>query len=697
MLLDETLVPGRAAGGVSRRIAIISDHASPLAPPGSIDSGGQNVYVAHLARELAVTGHLVDIFTRRDSISHKPVVYWRDNVRVVHVPAGPAHYIPKEDMLPFMEFFARFVTRFARRQPFLYDIVHANFFMSGMVAQQLKRNLGIPFVITFHALGQVRRLAQGTADAFPQERIEIERSLMRDADRVIAECPQDQHDMEQLYGAAAERIDIAPCGFDPQELWPVPMRLARQKLALPAGKFLILQLGRIVPRKGIDTVIEALALLRRRQGVDAMLLVVGGEGAAQGGSETPELARLRELARQLGVGEHVLFAGRQDRAELRYYYSAADVFVTTPWYEPFGITPVEAMACARPVIGAEVGGIKSTVLDGRTGFLVPARDPLAVAERLAILHAQPGMARSMGEEGMQRAFEHFTWRDPPGPRPRGGPPARRHLRGCGQQGRTAIATIALRGEVMPEHTAEDGRTTLAGKVVFITGAASGLGAALAETLAREGADIVVGDIHHARASQVAARLRELGVRACPLGVDVGDPSGAARAMSDAIDNMGRLDVLVNNAGTDQTLPIAELTTAQWLRVIDTNLNGPFFLAKHAAAHMRAAGGGHIVNIASTAAKRAWPNASAYHASKWGLLGLSHALHAELRQYNIKVTAVIAGGMRTPFLLDRFPDIDTATLQAPQDVAQAILGLLLMPANSVIAEMTVLPMGETSWP
>jgi NAD(P)-dependent dehydrogenase (short-subunit alcohol dehydrogenase family) len=250
---------------------------------------------------------------------------------------------------------------------------------------------------------------------------------------------------------------------------------------------------------------------------------------------------------------------------------------------------------------------------------------------------------------------------------------------------------------MPEHTAEDGRTTLAGKVVFITGAASGLGAALAETLAREGADIVVGDIHHARASQVAARLRELGVRACPLGVDVGDPSGAARAMSDAIDNMGRLDVLVNNAGTDQTLPIAELTTAQWLRVIDTNLNGPFFLAKHAAAHMRAAGGGHIVNIASTAAKRAWPNASAYHASKWGLLGLSHALHAELRQYNIKVTAVIAGGMRTPFLLDRFPDIDTATLQAPQDVAQAILGLLLMPANSVIAEMTVLPMGETSWP
>ena len=151
------------------------------------------------------------------------------------------------------------------------------------------------------------------------------------------------------------------------------------------------------------------------------------------------------------------------------------------------------------------------------------------------------------------------------------------------------------------------------------------------------------------------------------------------------------------AGTDKTLPIDEMTPDQWLRVIDTNLNGPFHMARHAAAHMRQAGGGHIINIASTAAKRAWPNASAYHASKWGLLGLSHALHAELREYNIKVTAVVAGGMRTPFLLDRFPDIDEGTLQEPADVAKAVLSVLLLPPGSVIAEITVLPMRETSWP
>ncbi|HEY0062309.1 MAG TPA: SDR family oxidoreductase [Telluria sp.] len=250
---------------------------------------------------------------------------------------------------------------------------------------------------------------------------------------------------------------------------------------------------------------------------------------------------------------------------------------------------------------------------------------------------------------------------------------------------------------MSEQNVPAARTALAGKVVMITGAASGLGAALAQTLAQDGADIVVADLNHAQASQVATRLREYGVRTCPISVDVGDPAAVTRAFSDVLDNMGRLDVLINNAGTDKTLPIEELSAAQWLRVIDTNLNGPFFLAKHAAAWMRRAGGGQIINIASTAAKRAWPNASAYHASKWGLLGLSHAMHAELRPYNIKVTAVIAGGMRTPFLLDRFPDIDASTLQDPLHVAQAIRALLLLPAESVVAELTVLPMTETSWP
>ena len=406
MELVEAYQTERAARPVLRRIAIISEHASPLAAPGSIDCGGQNVYVACLARELAQAGHLVDIFTRRDSMAQKQLLRWRDNIRVIHVPAGPAHFVPKEHMLPHMDAFARFVTRFTRRQDHRYDIVHANFFMSGMVAQHLKRVLGIPFVITFHALGHVRRLAQGAADTFPQARLHIESELMHDADRILAECPQDRRDMQRLYGAPRSQIEVVPCGFDPQELWPVEQDTARRKLNVSPGKLVLLQLGRIVPRKGIDTVIESLALLRGQYGVDAELLVVGGGPERPG---EPEMDRLRALATQLGIARHVRFTGQKPRADLRYYYSAADVFVTTPWYEPFGITPVEAMACARPVIGAEVGGIKSTVLDGETGYLVPPRDPQSVAARLALLHKNPALARNMGEAGMRRAYQHYTW------------------------------------------------------------------------------------------------------------------------------------------------------------------------------------------------------------------------------------------------------------------------------------------------
>lgn len=251
--------------------------------------------------------------------------------------------------------------------------------------------------------------------------------------------------------------------------------------------------------------------------------------------------------------------------------------------------------------------------------------------------------------------------------------------------------------VQQQRQVQAGNSGLHGKTVFITGAASGLGAALAEVLGAAGADIVATDIRAAALDAGAEQLRGKGVKVHTIGFDVADPDQARRAVAEALEVTGRLDVLVNNAGTDVTLPIDALSEDDWLRVIGTNLNGPFLLAKHAAAHMRQAGGGHIVNVSSTAAKRAWPNASAYHASKWGLLGLSHALHAELRPHGIRVTAVVAGGMRTPFLLDRFPELDPGVLQDPLNVAEAIRAVLLMPQETVIAELTVLPLRETSWP
>jgi NAD(P)-dependent dehydrogenase (short-subunit alcohol dehydrogenase family) len=235
----------------------------------------------------------------------------------------------------------------------------------------------------------------------------------------------------------------------------------------------------------------------------------------------------------------------------------------------------------------------------------------------------------------------------------------------------------------------------AGKTIIITGGASGLGASLCHVLSSAGANIVVGDIKLEKAQSVAALLGDCAGKVHAIGFDVGDPVMAQRAVDETMDRYGRLDVLINNAGTDVTLPIQEISFEDWDRVLRTNLYGPFLMSKSALRYMGE--GGHIVNITSTAAKRTWPNASAYHASKWGLLGLSHALHAELRSQKIKVTAIVAGGMRTPFLLDRFPDIDLETLQDPINVAKVVKSVLLMPEQTVVPEIMVLPMRETSWP
>lgn len=391
------------------RIAIISEHASPLANLGGIDSGGQNVYVAQLANFLSARGNKVDVYTRRDDASLPEIVEFINRVRVVHVKAGPETTIPKEQLLPFMPEFARNMLAFCRRQRLAYDVMHANFWTSGVVAMALQQERRTPFVVTFHALGRVRRLHQGESDGFPAQRPEVEGRIVAQADAIIAECPQDRVDLMQLYRADPGKIRIIPCGFDPTEFWPVDKVQARRELIYPPERPLILQLGRLVPRKGIDVPVRALARLKTRHGIRARLVIVGGESDDPDPQATPEIGRLQAIAEDEGVADQVEFTGRRGRQVLRYYYSAADVFVTTPWYEPFGITPVEAMACATPVIGARVGGIRTTVQDGKTGFLVPPRDPDAVADRLAYLYAHPEMLRAFGQAGRARAIKQYTW------------------------------------------------------------------------------------------------------------------------------------------------------------------------------------------------------------------------------------------------------------------------------------------------
>jgi glycosyltransferase involved in cell wall biosynthesis len=391
------------------RIALISEHASPLAAIGGVDAGGQNVYVGQVARHLAALGHEVDVFTRRDRADLPETVEWAPGVRVVPVEAGPAAFVRKEDMLPLMPAFARSMLDRMRREESPYDLCHANFFMSGLVAADIKKRTRLPFVVTFHALGRVRRSHQREADAFPPERMAIEERVSAEADRVIAECPQDRDDLIRHYGADPAKIAVVPCGFDPAEFWPVPKPEARAALGFAADESLILHLGRLVPRKGIDTVIRAFSRLRRVHGRKARLVIVGGDAEDPRLCSSPEMSRLAGLARRERVAGDVLFTGSRPREALRLYYSAADMFVTTPWYEPFGITPLEAMACGTPVIGSRVGGIQYSVVDGGTGFLVPPKDPGALAERMACLYRFPGLIAAMSRRAVLRVNAFFRW------------------------------------------------------------------------------------------------------------------------------------------------------------------------------------------------------------------------------------------------------------------------------------------------
>lgn len=239
--------------------------------------------------------------------------------------------------------------------------------------------------------------------------------------------------------------------------------------------------------------------------------------------------------------------------------------------------------------------------------------------------------------------------------------------------------------------------SLKDKIIFVTGAGQGLGAAICRTMASEGAITVLADI---KSASLEKTVREINGNGCSVEsyvMDVADERAVEEIIQAIVDKFGRLDVIINNAGIDYTKSIEDMSFEEWDKVMNVNLRGPFVISKTAFPHLKKSGSGHIVNIVSTASKRAWANASAYHASKWGLLGFSHALHVEARKENIKVTAVIAGGMKTPFILERFPDTDPDLLQDPGNVADTVRFVLSQPRETVIPEVMVIPMRETSWP
>ena len=393
---------------MKKKIAFISEHASPLATLGGVDSGGQNVYVAEIPKQLVKLGYNVDVYTRKENDTDT-IVNWLPGIRVIHVKAGPEKVVPKEKLLYLMEEFANNMISFMRKEDLDYELVHANFFMSALVASKVKKVFNIPYVVTFHALGLVRKLHQKEMDRFPAERIDIEKCILQHADHIIAECPQDKEDMVKLYHAQPEKISIVPCGFSSKEFYPIDKKRARKILGFKEDEKIILQLGRMVPRKGVDNVIRAVGEMKKYKNA-VRLVIVGGEQDTPDPLQCPELARLQKLAADNGIESSVLFTGRKQREALKFYYAAADIFITTPWYEPFGITPIEAMACGTPVIGANVGGIKYTVEEGKTGFLVPPHNPKALAEKIEALIADEKLLAMMQHNSVRRVNRYFTWR-----------------------------------------------------------------------------------------------------------------------------------------------------------------------------------------------------------------------------------------------------------------------------------------------
>jgi glycosyltransferase involved in cell wall biosynthesis len=375
------------------RIAMMSEHASPLAVVGGVDAGGQNVHVAALATALAQRGHEVVVYTRRDDATLGEREPLCPGVWVEHLDAGPPQQIPKDELVPFLPAMsAQLIERLPRFDP---AVIHAHFWMSGVATMPVAQELQIPFVQTFHALGLVKRRHQGVADTSPSHRIDDEADIATHADRLTASCTDELRELVSM-GAPRRRIDVVPSGVDLS-------RFNRHGPKAPRCRVpRILTIGRLVPRKGVDDMIRALPSI-----ADAELVIAGGPDGGELARDG-EAMRLRELALELGVAGRVLLLGRVPHSELPALIRSADVVSCLPWYEPFGIVPLEAMACGVPVVGTAVGGLLDTVVDGVTGLLVPPRRPEAVAAAINGLLRDPERRAAFATAGIERAAG-YAW------------------------------------------------------------------------------------------------------------------------------------------------------------------------------------------------------------------------------------------------------------------------------------------------
>ncbi|HEX2047564.1 MAG TPA: glycosyltransferase [Acidimicrobiales bacterium] len=382
-----------------RRLAVISFHTSPLTQPGAGDGGGMNVYVRELSSALAGAGVDCDVYTRSWRKGLPLVQEVEPGFRVHHVPAGPQASVAKEDLAEHLdEFAAGVLERIEVDGP--PDVVHANYWLSGVAGHTLKHRLELPLVSTFHTLARVK--AEEAAEEHDR-RARAEAEVVGCSDAILASSAAEAAQLERLYGAVPDRIEIVPPGVDHHLFSPGDQREARALLGLGDGPVLLF-VGRIQPLKGADVAVRALAALP--EGPEpATLLLVGGPSGPEGEAE---LARLHHLVADLGLAKRVRFLPPRPHGELAAFYRAADVCLVPSRSESFGLVALEAAACGTPVVAAAVGGLRTLVAHGVSGYLVDGRDPEAYAAYVAKLLGDPAVAAGMSVEAATRA-SGYRW------------------------------------------------------------------------------------------------------------------------------------------------------------------------------------------------------------------------------------------------------------------------------------------------
>jgi D-inositol-3-phosphate glycosyltransferase len=383
---------------VNLSVAMLSVHTCPLAALGGKETGGMNVYVRQVARELGRMGVHVDVFTRSQNSTIPRVVELGPGARVVHLPAGPEAPIPREAVHRHLDEFAAGVEGFAREHGIRYDLIHSHYWLSGVAGLRLREAWGAPLVQMFHTLGRLKNaVAQSPAELEPSLRIDEEARIVATADRIVAASVVERAHLVWYYGARTDRISVIPCGVDTDLFQPMDPAKAKDLLELPPDP-LLLYVGRLQPIKGLETLLEAMVTVP----APADLLIVGGD---QDEPENGHGWALRQQVTALGLDRRVRFLGSQPQRRLRLFYAAADATVMPSYYESFGMVALEAMACGSPVVASRVGGLTTTVQDGVTGRLVPEGDPAALAAAISGLVGSPE-ARRLGQQAARWAAEH---------------------------------------------------------------------------------------------------------------------------------------------------------------------------------------------------------------------------------------------------------------------------------------------------